>query len=1349
MAHKKKKKRPKNKFSENDYSDVLKEKVSVTVDELIRMIHRINPTGEDISSKKASERYKIKTQLQNLLIRRFHENLIVEQPDPENPRVVGFRLGHFDIDACHTLIDELDEDARSWTQRQIDEALTENPFAVTEISRKYNPSNSASIADDSTNNKLKKREEDLSKDELIQLGQKALDEYDYDACEKYFLRALKVAGDDPAPVLFLLELYVDYLAAYEKAVDLFSTIPTSVKSNDKVNLLSALDAARNGRTEPALEFIKGVSHPRVAEVYVLLVEHLIQEGDLDCASNLLGKLASFEQAELKLTIEQLAESIQSLRAKSLQPTVQEMILADRQGRTGESLKLAGKILAVSPENKEARRLLHEYKKQQRQEKINQLLRLADEAKKNKDYSREVELLDKAISAGAKAENLAKRLEYARNEAKRKKEKLEIQRFMNLLAEGDKKNAFLHYIHLTTHQQNLIKNTTHDPLLAWLDQILSAKTTTKPEKLVEAVLVLSKSKEALNEKKEPERILEELEPYAKVLQSVPEAQILWQQAQNLLHTVKCQEAKDFLQKAVDFLERNDPQQARACMDQIKVNLLQEKDKKLFDNINLRLQYLEKFIRLKQNHLDAQNRGDHFAAKKIAGELAEHTGPAFGKMIGSSAVHTGFSPEQIAGEPAEHHGFAAKKIGGESKEHTEQAPPEYWLERIKEHTSHIKKEWALVAIDIDELPMYYASFGFYWMSEDIFSCLLPDERQLILATSQERWVFLRIFCLDDQKFKKAILLRTPKQIDVHNIYAVGKVLWITGRNGDVVELGLEPLTILSWYDFGSFVREEEVVEGAWVFPKSKSLWLNKRDKKIPSDETIDIVDINQQRVARRLKCAFYPMVINAGGHFRIGMQNITTKTVQFYSERGKHGESFTFEHFQAINATALHPNGKDFVFLPFDNSGAMDPFQEYDEEQGDLHIYMEVRPDLEAKYPPLLIENTNGELHHRIFTSLDTGIIFIYYQDASSEDSKYLLAAYKETEQGLALLYKVTIPEKIAFASDEFCRHLAAINFQGDKVKAIILNEKPPVFDFKIHDDPLKNAFPLFKSLHFYCNNPKGEIKATSLAYMLQLKNPTEKDLNDTIKKFKQPGSNNPDDFAAFIYALKRTFLFEKANDMKMCMRTQYPNHFSCLLDMAEEAANGNKWPEVISLLEKISRIGLNDGSSCHICHLLGIAYFIQGEIKKARDIWKEGLTYENGECDLIPYIKYAELSLMPKNKRKKQKSAMAKILNIFETVDDHLDNKRWCEVIEIIEKNVALSKKDLQLLSRLTWAYLNKNFGPNEIQRIFKIITLGNYCQIYNDTFIQHNIVLPPCIEKWSEGRLSDLAKQAKQWLDDL
>jgi len=1317
-------KKRKKKIQKNNYSDVLKEKTPVTVHELIKMIHRINPTGEDINEKKASERYKIKSQLQSLLIRRFKERLIVEQPEHENPLLVGLRLRHFDEeapqtiinefteDACHAIIDELDEDARAWTQRQIDEALTDNLFKSTETSKKSIQYKSTGPVDYSPSKGIEEKEKNLTKDELISLGQNALAEYDYDACEKYYHSALKATPDDPTPTLLLLELYVDYLASYEKALELSNTISIDVKKNDKVKIFLALAAARSARIDLALEYIKHVSHPKASEVYLLAVKYFIQKANIERASHFLNELASFEQPELNLEIEQLAKNIKSLRAKSLEPIEQEMILAKQQGRTEDSLKLADRILSVSPENKAARRIRHEFEKQQRDEKINRFLDLADEAKKNNDFSREAELLKKAIACGAKADILTIRLEYAQNEARRKKEKMEIQNIFHLLAEGNKEKAFLHYIHLNTHQRSHINTKIDDPHLAWLDQILGAQTATKPEKMVEAVLALSKSKEALQKKEAFEHIIAEMEFHSKALQSVPEAHYVLQQAQILLKALKYKEAKDMLENTAGFLERENSQKARSCMDSIKVSLLNESDKALFDDINHRLHYLEKFIRLKQKYIDAHERGDHFAARKIAGELAKHKGQ-----------------DQSLGQ--------------------DQDTAAYWFDRQKEHTSHIKKEWSLVSMDIDELPMYYASFGLTWLTEDTNCCLLADKRHSIIATSHEKWVVLRIFCLDDQKFKKTIIMRAPKPIDLRRIYFAGNVLWIIGGDCTVIELSLQPLNILSWYDFSSFAKEDEVIEGVWAFPKSKSMWLNKRNKESNLFEICEIIDIRQQRVCRQVKSSSYPIEINTGGHFHVAIQNMTTKTVQIYSEQGKPADSFTFKDYQTIYAAAVHPNGSDFIFLPFDASEPINPFQELDEEQqGDLVLTIEVKPDLKKKYQPLRIKNSNGESHHSIFTSLDTGIIFLYFVDDSSGSSEYILAAFKETAQGFAPLYEMIVPMKIAFASDEFSRRLAAINFQGNKVQALILNEGPPVFDFKALK-PIKKKFPEFRSDFYFCNNPTGPIKATSLAYMAQIKNETEKELSKAINTMKQSGSNTPDEISAFIYALLRTFKFDKENDMKLWMRTQYPNHFSVLIDCAEEAAKGKKWSDVVSLLEKISRTDLNDGSARHVCHLLGIGYFIQGEIKKARDIWREGISYENGECDLTPYIEYAELSLLPAKKRQQKNDDVSEILNIFESVDNHLAHNEWRNSIEIIEKIDVLSKNDLQIMSRLTWAYLNQNVMPGQRQWLFKVIVLANYCQIYNNNFMQENKVLPPYLDTWNESRLGDVAKQAKQWLDNL
>ncbi|MBL7203019.1 MAG: hypothetical protein ISS63_01635 [Desulfobacteraceae bacterium] len=62
MARKRKKKRKKR--TQLDPYEVLEEKVPVTALELIRLIHRVNPTNTEVDVKKASERYRLKAHLQ-------------------------------------------------------------------------------------------------------------------------------------------------------------------------------------------------------------------------------------------------------------------------------------------------------------------------------------------------------------------------------------------------------------------------------------------------------------------------------------------------------------------------------------------------------------------------------------------------------------------------------------------------------------------------------------------------------------------------------------------------------------------------------------------------------------------------------------------------------------------------------------------------------------------------------------------------------------------------------------------------------------------------------------------------------------------------------------------------------------------------------------------------------------------------------------------------------------------------------------------------------------------------------------------------------------------------------------
>ncbi len=116
------KKRHKNRNKQLDPHAILSGNASVTAYELVQMIHQINPTNKDIRNKEKSSYYKIKNRLQSLLIRDFSDTLIIEQENPENPLLIGIKLKHYAA-ACHVYMNELEDDARSWCQSQIDEAI--------------------------------------------------------------------------------------------------------------------------------------------------------------------------------------------------------------------------------------------------------------------------------------------------------------------------------------------------------------------------------------------------------------------------------------------------------------------------------------------------------------------------------------------------------------------------------------------------------------------------------------------------------------------------------------------------------------------------------------------------------------------------------------------------------------------------------------------------------------------------------------------------------------------------------------------------------------------------------------------------------------------------------------------------------------------------------------------------------------------------------------------------------------------------------------------------------------------------------------------------------------------------
>ncbi len=1311
------KKRKKKKKQQIDPYDVLEGKGKVTSHELIRLIHRVNPTKEGLGDEKKSERYKIKARLQSLLIRNFHDGLLVEAsvPGPENSRIVSLKLRNFDEDACHASLAELDADARSWVQRQIDEAISQGVAGSGEpltAGLHRQPSGSPGAFGNFHENGATAAKKEYSPNELIDLGRQALEEYDYATCEDYYRGAFTISRGGIEAALPILEFFVDHLAAYEKAIALTDSLSESAKKDEDVKTLLALAAVRLGNIDDALDILGRVLHPRAAEVYLLCARHFVTRGNADRAKEFPGVLKSFELDELQPEIDKLENDIRGLRLKDLEPARREMLSTWRKGDREKTVELARQLLVEWPQDKDARRICNEFAEQQRKDSYNLLLRRADEARSRAEFIKEAELLERAMALSKDGHGLMERFERVKQAAKLQRDEAEIAEIIKLRATGNKKECLLRFAALSEKQRREVMNKNRDEHFSWLSRIISAQSPVKPQKMVEAVLVLGESKEILQKDGDPRPVVSGLQLHSKVLHPVPAAHEILQRAREMSKAFESAKAKELLIKAGNLVTAEDFQSARECIDRLKVDQLDEDSKKILANIDAKMKRIESIQAKKKKYIGGAARGNHLYCRDIALKLADIVGP-------DTASH--------------------------------------WRRKAAYHSSQIKKEWCLVTGNIGGIHPCYSSGSQAWAAGDTHACLLPDGRHIILASTHDRWVFLKTFCIEEQEFKQGIMLRAPAAMPFPNIHMAKNETLIAGSKGHVAALKLEPPDILSWHDFSGFIKDSAIVEDVCVFPKRGYLWLNTRPDKMRGEEICEVINMEQRRVERQFKLKGHPVIINSGDDLRIAIQDYLSKSIQIFSEQGKTIATYSLAAQGSVNDATIHPNRGDYVVLSFKEPDEpyfqeFAPDDEYEEEEGDdddFLLTIEKVPDVDKTFMPVIIDDSHGETMHSIHTALEDGLIFVNFDGGFSAERHHNLAAFSPIENSFEKLYQVEAPAKLILVTDESSQKVAAINIGGNGTQAVILGRDIPEFADNNGDTGFKWSLPSFDGIIMTCNQPTGAGNAAVSAFMMQIRNCSNDEFDALPASMKQPGDNGPDKIAAFIYALESLFYNDTANDVKTWFQKQYPDHPMVLIDVATGAIQEQKWRKVISLLEEVSLAGLDDGTACHICHLLGMGLFAEGDIERALETWKTGAAYERGRCELSPYISYAEIALMAPKKRKEviSENDILRALNIIETVDTHLLNKEWFEAISVMEKYNVLSSYDLQLIARFADAYLHLSVAPGERRWFCKVVALANYCEEYSNKSRSRSQVFPPDIEVWSQVRLSDTADHAAQWLD--
>ena len=242
---------------------VLGRRGAISAERLVQLIHEVNPTSRSLDREQAARRYRLKAELQSLLVERFSDELDVE---PEKvPGMVGLRHRFVGADACHAVIDELSEQARSWVRRELDLRAFSEP-AARHASR-------TQPAEKPTSDRVRS-------------GRTALAEYDYERARQEFEAALG-EGDAEAPVA-LLELLVDHLGLYGEALAL--ELPEPIQEREPIRGLLALAAARSGDRRAAERWLRGTRGGRSTEALGLTVRLALEQGALGDAYGLLARL---------------------------------------------------------------------------------------------------------------------------------------------------------------------------------------------------------------------------------------------------------------------------------------------------------------------------------------------------------------------------------------------------------------------------------------------------------------------------------------------------------------------------------------------------------------------------------------------------------------------------------------------------------------------------------------------------------------------------------------------------------------------------------------------------------------------------------------------------------------------------------------------------------------------------------------------------------------------------------------------------------------------------------------------------------------------------------------------------
>lgn len=654
---------------------------------LIDLIHEVNPTGRGRGADEVAARYALKSRLQSLLLSTYGAEIELTT-DAKEPGVVAIRHRYVRHDACHAVIAELSDDARSWVQRELD--LADDAPEASRVTKKPSPGGAPLPA--------KARDSDpLGLEALLLAGKRAEAEYDYEEAERCYARAVRDFGGELSAALAFLELSVDTLGTDVQALALESRLPAKTVAHASVAALLAIAAARTGEEELALYHVERATDGRAAEALALLARRAVSERDDERATAHLRAAQERDPACSELL--PIGEAIAKLRAELRAPDEATLAVLLAEGRDREALLHAEGILRRYPESDSARRGVRTIEERFRGDEGHRLLGVAKEALVAGEDAVALEHLHRALGCPLQSSARAEAMVLVERLTERQREKADQERVDHvgsLLATGDRTRALIAYAELPGELRPRVRGRLELALLTWIDHVPAARPGGRIRLAVEAVLALERA-EALAAR-DPLAAAALLVGHERLLEDVPVAVAIIERARIAALEARQTKARTTLNEAKAALFEGKVGHARELFDRIDRRDLVDDGPERALELEGQIGMAEAYIRLVQRFETFRATGAFALARSVA-----------------AAIQAGVSGEESA----------------------------HWMAASEAIAEHVERTFAPMIEEQDGGAELLQDLNFDHAGHEEVACIDESGQTLTLASFQRAWLFLRIY------------------------------------------------------------------------------------------------------------------------------------------------------------------------------------------------------------------------------------------------------------------------------------------------------------------------------------------------------------------------------------------------------------------------------------------------------------------------------------------------------------------------------------------------------------------------------------------------------------------------------